>query len=253
MNQLEIVKSDAGAVAKTPATPSPAEILQAVLERGVTTENVAAVREILGLCERMQDRDAAKQFAAAFSQLQQELPKVKAMRQVISKGQTLYTYASYEDIMAQLQPLLTKHGFSVRFSSRADERTITMVCTVMHSSGHSVSNEFTCRVGKGPPNASEAQSDGAAGSLAQRNALCDAFNIIVRRDGDDPRNVGDGEKVTADQAFELERRVAETNSNRDAFLRLGEADLKAADPFKTIAASRYAELDALLAKKEHRK
>ena len=53
------------------------------------------------------------------------------------------------------------------------------------------------------------------------------------------------DKVTKEQAFELERRVSETNSDRAAFLRFA-----GATSFDEIAANRYAECDAQLRRKE---
>ena len=51
--------------------------------------------------------------------------------------------------------------------------------------------------------------------------------------------------MTEEQAFELERRVAETNSNRDAFLKFA-----GAKSYREIAATKYEILDGFLRKKE---
>lgn len=232
--------------------PSAGEMMAAIIKGGVTQENVLALKELVPLYERMEAKKAEREFNAAFTALQQELPAVKALKPVADRsGNVKFRVATYDQIMTMLQPLLQRFGFSVRFSSRADEKRVTMICTVMHAAGHSVNNEFSCRIGSGPPGATESQADGSAASYAQRNALCDAFNIIIRQDDSDPRDVG--ETITPEQAFELERRVAESNSKRDVFLRLGEADMNAKNPFQTILANRYDELDQMLRRKEQGK
>lgn len=229
-----------------PAPPSVAHMLQSVIAQGITEQNVAALDKLCTLYERMESKAAEKMFAAAFCDLQNELPAVQATQAVPTKdGGVKFKFAPYTEIMRQVQPLLSKHGFTVRFSQLSEEGKITMTCTLMHVGGHSIVNQFTVRIGSGPPGASEAQADGSAGAYAQRGALCDALNIVVRHD-DDARV--EGAKITADQAFELSRRVMETNSDREAFLRYA-----GAATFADIPSSKYMMLDASLRKKEQTK
>lgn len=223
--------------------PDVGVMLQAIIAKGVTAENVAALDSIVNLYERVQSRESEKEFNRAFSELQSELLPVQAVRPVPDKnGNIKYKYADYRDIMEQVQPLLNKHGFSVRFSSKADDKRMTMICTLMHTGGHSVQNEFTVRIGSGPYGATEAQADSAAGTSAQRNALCDALNIVIRR-GDDVKE--EGSAVTKAQADELEQRVKLTNSNEVAFLKFA-----GASSYADIRADKYDMLDSFLAKKE---
>ncbi len=55
----------------------------------------------------------------------------------------------------------------------------------------------------------------------------------------------EGGSVTSEQAFELERRVAETNSNKEAFLKFA-----GARTFAEIPAVKYSILDDQLSRKE---
>jgi len=239
MNQqeLQVMKSE------TAVMPTPLNLLQSVLDKGLTKDNADAVDKICLMVERMQAKDAERQFAADFCALQAELPAVQATQAVPNNdGSVRFKFAPYTSIMAQVQPFLTKHGFSIRFSSKTEESRITMVCTLMHVSGHSVSNEFTVRTGKGPPGSSESQADGSAASYAQRGALCDALNICVRTDTDARL---EGAKITPAQAESLEQRVKDTGSNYGAFLRFAQAA-----SFADIKASMYSVLDESLRKKE---
>lgn len=221
-------------------------MLQAVVEKGVTTENVAAIGELVRLYEHMEEKNAEKEFARAFVALQADTPNIKAVSFIPdNNGNVRSRFAPYEEIMEQVAPLLQKHGFTVTFSTDFKEGRIIKKCTLQHISGHSRTNEFAVRIGSGPPRASEAQADGAASTYAKRFALCDALNIVVEKDTDAKV---EGAKITTDQAFELERRVGETNSNREAFLKFA-----GAESYKDIAETKYAVLDEFLKKKEGRR
>jgi hypothetical protein len=118
------------------------------------------------------------------------------------------------------------------------------ICTLQHIGGHSKANKFAVRIGSGPPGATETQSDGAASTYAKRGALCDALNIVIDHD-DDAR--AEGGAITQEQAEELARRVNETNSNKEAFLKFAHAK-----SFAEISESVYPILDDFLRKKEVR-
>lgn len=224
-------------------SPSVADMLQAVISHGVTNENVGALEKLVGLYERMEVRDAEKKFAAAFVQLQTEMPVIVAKTIIPNRGK----YERFEDLMRVLGPLLTKNGFTVSFSMDVNESRILETCHLKHIGGHTQSNSFAVRVGRAD---TETQADCKAATTAKRNALCNALNVVIAQDclneEDDAGMDGDpNAKVTEAQADELERRVQETCSNRDAFLKFCNAK-----SFADIAASRYAEADALLRRKE---
>lgn len=225
-------------------TPNVADMLQAVIQGGVTEANVGAVSQMVQLYERMQALDAEKQFAQAFVALQSEMPKVQATRPVPNRDGTVrYKFAPFEDIMAQVGPILRTHGFTVSFSSDCKEGRILQTCTLQHVGGHKRSNTFAVRVGQGPPGSTETQADGAANTYAKRFALCDALNIVIAHLDQDAR--AEGGHITPEQAEELERRVHETNSDVLAFLRFA-----GAKTFAEIPAAKYGILDGFLSKKE---
>lgn len=236
--------------------PSVAEMLGAVVKQGITKENVAAMEQLVGLYERMEAKKAEQAFNAAFVALQKEMPSVKATQAVPNNDGTIrYKFAPYEELMDQVQPFLHKYGFTVSFSTKYDGPRIVKVCTLRHTIGHSVSNEFAVRIGQGPPKASEAQADGAAGSYAKRQALCDALNIVVAHEDNDARLEGDF--ISPEQASALRKRVKATGSDEEAFLRFGrspisdsatEADIVAA--YSRIRINIYPSLDQALRRKE---
>jgi len=223
--------------------PNVAEMLQSVIRGGVTTENAAALEKLVGLYERMQDRDAEKAFNTAFVNLQAEMPVIVAKSIIPNRGK----YQKFEDIMDEIAPLLKKHGFSVSFTMDTKENRILETCHLRHVSGHSQSNSFAVRTRKAD---SDTQADCMAATTAKRNALCNALNIVIRQDCLNEENdagiEGDpNSKISSAQADELERRVKMSDSNVAAFLKFA-----GAEKFSEIPAFKYDMLDAMLKRKE---
>ncbi len=226
--------------------PSIPMLLQSMIKSGITKDNADTMKVMMEMHERMQDRDAKRQFTEALQSLQNEMPKVKAVKPVMNKdGVTVrYHFAPYEEIMQQVQPALEKNGFSVRFNTRFDEGRMISICILTHKAGHSEPTEYSCRIGSGPPGASETQADGAAHTYAKRGALCAALNIVVEKElGEDARIIG--KPITPEQADSLRARVKATKANETKFL-----DAAAAATFEEIKDSKFGELDALLTRRE---
>jgi ERF superfamily len=223
--------------------PSVASMLQAVIDRGITAENVAALEQLVGLYERMQAKDAEREYNAAFARLQSELPQVEATKPVPNRDGTIrYRFAPFEEIMSIVQPFLTKNGFSVSFDTRFADERVSSICTLRHTSGHSQRNEFAVRIGQGPPSASEPQADGSAKTYAKRGALSDALNIVIEHD-DDARMVG--KPIGKALAEDLQSRVKACGANEEAFLKFA-----GAVDYESISDERYEALDTLLRRKE---
>lgn len=220
-------------------------MLQAFIEKGVTAENVAAFGQLIQLQERIADRENEKEFAAAFKELQAEMPNVRAIRPVVDKhGVTKYKIAPFEDIMKQVSGPLQKHGFTISFSGDvAEGGRIVKTCTLQHISGHKRTNTYAVRIGGGPPGATESQADGSAHSYAKRGALSDALNIVIEHCDDDANN--EGAPITKQQADNLRERVKATGSDEARFLAFAQAET-----FEEISESRFDALDEFLHKKE---
>jgi len=243
------VVSTALAVVDPKPEMSVGRMLEAVISKGVTSENVGALEKLVGLYERMQAKSAEQAFNEAFVELQKDMPRIQAKKPVPNRDGTVrYVFAPYESIMEQVQPFLVKHGFTVSFSTRFDGPRIVKICTLRHTAGHSVSNEFAATIGSGPPSASGAQADGAAGTYAKRFALCDALNVVIDIDNDAR---AEGANISAEQAKDLRARVAATASDEAKFLSF--ALHGRPGTFEDIHADMYATLDQNLKRKESTK
>lgn len=225
----------------------PAGMMQAMIAKGITHENVAAFTELVKLSEHMEDRDAKRDFNRDFIELQREIPRIKATRMIPDRnGNVRSTFAPFEEIDGQARPICLRHGFTYAFSEGAFiSGKVTKICTLFHVMGAERSNPYSVRIGQGPPGCSESQADGSAHSYAKRGALCDCLNIVVVGMDNDARL--EGAPITEAQAEELELRVKMTDSNVVAFLKLADAP-----DFKSIASSKYDTLNQLLQVKERR-
>ena len=225
--------------------PSVADMLRAVVDKGITQENVGALEKLCDLYERMEAKNAEKEFAAAFVQLQQDIPTIMGGRPIPDRnGQVKFRYANFEDIDAIVRPICLRHGFTYAFKETGiDNGRITVTMILQHSGGHSREVPYSVRVGSGPPGASESQADVSGHSYAQRGALESGLALRIVGAREDAKM--EGARIMPAMADELERRVKETNSDVAAFLKYA-----GATKFSEIADSKYDMLDALLTKKE---
>lgn len=225
-------------------------MMKAVLDKGVSAENVAVVAALVKLFEVVDANDAKRAFAEAFMALKKEIKelRIEATKPIPDKqGRTKYFYAPYEEIWEKLEPCLDRNGFLVNYSQKFDANRICVILHLRHVRGHCVDYEFWARAGSGPPGANESQADGAASTYAKRYALCNCFNIIVDKDTD-ARIEGDGSVISPHKAAELERRVEASGSNKAQFL-----EFAGAKSFAEIPQIRLEMVEAALAKRERLK
>jgi hypothetical protein len=244
---LSVIKSEAGAVARP--IPTAIDILQAAIEKGITAENVAVVKEIRQMVREEREDAAKTAFNRAFFALRKEMPIAYADKQVkTDSGALAFQYCSPQEIRDVLEPLMLRHGFCTMTSQEMDGETkVTVTVSLMHEAGHSVNGTFTIRVGQENRLVKGPQVVAGATTAAERHCLIKLFGLRTRISGEaDARNIGS--PITPEQAFELERRVAETNSDAAKFLKFA-----GAAKFTEIMSGRYDELDAFLRKKEQRK
>ena len=242
-----------------------ADMMHAAMARGLTTENVSVMKEMLGMFERMDAKQAEKAFTQALARIQSFCRgRVHAVKPVPNNdGSIRYRYADLDEIMTVVQPALDREGMAVSFDTTYENNRLFAICELSHKGGHKASKRYGVQIGTGPPKASITQADGSAITYAKRGAICNWFNIVANKDndgagGDDVRDLGS--YITPEQAKSLRARVLATGSNMDAFLKYAqspvsdqatEADIVLA--FERIPSSMYPTLDTTLRKKENTK
>jgi len=163
--------------------PTPMEMI-AVIARdpNIPIERIAA---IIGLQERMEARDAEKQFNAAFAAAMLQMPKVakRGVKDMGSKG--AIPYATYEDVDAAIRPIETRHGFARCFLTRpSDKPGCVMVLRLTHKAGHSITSERYCRPDPGPGR-NDTQAEGSGESYGRRYLTLAIWNIVTVGADDD--------------------------------------------------------------------
>jgi hypothetical protein len=203
--------------------------------------DIDKMERLLAMAERMQAKDAERQFNAAFVKLQGEIPVIVATSVIPNRGK----YERFEDVMQKIGPLLVANGFTVSFSMEATENRILETCHLKHVGGHSQSNSFAVRAGGKAD--SDTQADCKAATTAKRNALLNCLNIVIRQDAyqnEDSDGSLDGAPITWDQAAHLKEQVRATGADEAAFLKFA-----GAHDYHDIGSARYDSLVAALAKK----
>jgi hypothetical protein len=200
----------------------PAEIAQTdplvhVLERIVRDPSVPLERlqMALELSERMAAKRAKVAFDAAYAAMAEQLPIIDQKGAIdIGRGKP-QRYARLEDIIETTKPILSEHGFGVRFQIAQTEKTVTATAVLSHCQGHSEETPVTLPHDvTGSKNV--VQGIGSAISYAKRYALSAALNLGSRYSEDDDGDAAgktngpqssDEFFVTPEQTAELERMV----------------------------------------------
>lgn len=226
-------------------TPTPGQMMQAIIDKGITQDSAAALEKLAELQWKFEARNAEREFATAFVSLQTELPTISGTRPVPARDGTVkYRYANFDDIDAVVRPICLKHGFTYAFrEGEVKDGRVTVIMTLQHACGHSREVPYSVRIGQGPPGSTESQADVSGHSYAQRGALESGLSLRIIGQRDNAGN--EAAPITQAQADELERRVALLNQDHKAFLKwLG------ADTYAKIPSNKYEMADSFLAKKE---
>ena len=233
-----------------PRQPSSLDILDAAVRGGVTSENVAVVKEIIAMRREEMAFENKAAFNRAFFELRQEIGRMDFYADKAAKtdsGVVAYTYCSEKELASKLDPVLFKHGFAMLFGQRDEEGKSVAVITLIHNKGHEETREYSVRSGGTNRMKDATAADTGATTSAWRHLVIKMFGLKSRiQESDDPRNLGDtNKKITEAQAKELEHRAQLTNCNIAAFLKLA-----GATSFADIPAVNFDVMDRMLQVKE---
>jgi hypothetical protein len=196
MDKLEIIKSEGGALTRPIEVPSIADILSAVVQKGVTQENIGTLENIVGLYERMEDKKAEREYVKALAALQAECQNVIATKDVDGK----FRYAPFLDMWNATRPAVERNRFTLQWSQEHQGDKIRVTLTLQHLAGHKRDFTYAMRLGSSAPGTPAGSQlpvlDSITESRAKRRLLMDVLNIVV--DAVTPaEDVGDG--TMADQ------------------------------------------------------
>jgi hypothetical protein len=223
-----IVKHEEHAVA-APVAPETAAIFN-IIERAARDPNVDIdkMQRLMEMREREMARIAQVEFNKAMKAAQAEMPQI--LRDA-DNDQTKSRYARYETISEAIQPIITRHGFSLTFSEGepAKENHIRVLCDVMHDAGHVKQYHADIpfdNVGmKGNANKTNTHAYGSTKSYGKRYLKCDIFDVALKNEDDDGNAAGGGyEAITAEQRQELQNLIETAGGDVPTFCQWAKID-----------------------------
>lgn len=184
-----------------------AALLDLAVNKGMSVEGI---EKLVGLYERVADRQAQQEFADALASFQLECPVIpkSSKAKIVTKGGGSYTYfyADLAVIARTVQPLLHKHGLSYTWDSRnVDGKALEATCWLRHRNGHRESATFQLPI-ENPSAMNDQQKHAAALTYARRQSLIAVLGLSTAEpdsDGADPsRTIGDDEVKRLEELFD---------------------------------------------------
>lgn len=179
--------------------------------------NVENLRALIAMQKEIVAEQARIAFEVAMSAVQSE------MRPVLRDATNEHTrskYARLEHIAQVIQPIYSRHGFSVSFNNPDEtDGSIVVTCELAHQDGHTKTFRLAGApdaVGsQGKSNKTAIQAVGSTVSYLRRYLLCMIFNVSLTDDDNDGEVIS---PITVHQWRELADLIAETKSDQAQFL-----------------------------------
>jgi hypothetical protein len=152
---------------------------------------LARLDHLTALHERLVARGAEMMFNAALARLQPKLPELDERGAITGRdGEIVATYATWEDTVAAIRPILARHGFSLTFRPGRSAKGVPTVTGVLrHKVGHKEEAELELPADTtGEKNA--VQAVGSTMSYGQRYVAKLLLNLTSRGEDDDGRAAG---------------------------------------------------------------
>lgn len=209
---------------------------------------VETVERLVGLHERMQEREAALEFARALAKFQDECPAIprSSKAKIATKSGSGYefSYADFEQIIETTRPALRENGFSLTFDARMNGALMEVGTTLRHVNGHSVQSWFPLPV-TSSSGMSDQQRHGAALTYGKRQGIISVLGLSLT--DPDPENEGDPTKIDEEQTATIRALLDEVGGDTRRFFKwAGVTDI--AD----IRAAQYDSVIAMLERKRSR-
>ena len=234
MTELSLKTTDRRAVPDLSAAPSapkevgPAETFLAALRHGATVEEAERVGEmLLRFRDREEARVAEQAFNADFAKamtVMPAIPKDTVAHRVSKEGRNAGTfhYSKLETILGKAQPVLGRHGLHLGFGvSTVEGNKIRVTAIVRHAGGYSIREAMESQiVSFGPANTALQNQEGTVTAL-KRTLSMSILGLAVGGDEEAAPYVGTPETINQDQIDEIEILLAQTGSDKAAFLKRG--------------------------------
>lgn len=219
-----------------PVADAPTSLLRVIAEASTDPRvDVSKMEALMKMQERLEVRQAERDFNEAFVQMQPKLPRIKkdgTLQYPVNKNQpdgpqrTISKYATWEAIDATIRHILADHGFALSFTNTTTAAGVLIVTAILrHQAGHSTETPgppVPCDSSGGKNNI---QGWGSAMSYGKRYAATAALNLVTEGDDDDGKLAGMS-FLKPEQVEELRKLIEETDTDERRYLdMMGVADL----------------------------
>src|SRR5690606_10327152 len=194
-------------------------LLARAVEAGASVE---ALERLVALKERVDAEQARRAYFEALAAAQEEMPEVPKSRtaQIATRSGASYSYryAALEDITRTIRPILRKHGLSYAWDVTQGENALVVACVLRHVDGHEERASFPVPVDSGA-RMSAAQANGAALTYGRRQSLVAVLGLTTAdEDIDGAGDIPDNNRITPQQAADLDALIDEVGADRQRFL-----------------------------------
>lgn len=220
------------ALAKTDAPGAVADFadgLAGVIERAARDPNVDVdkMERLFGLHERMLTRSAETAYAEAKATAQAEMPQIKRTG---NNDQTKSSYAELDVIASKVDPVMSKHGFSMSYGTAESnlENHYRVTCRLRHRAGHYEDFQADVPVDmvgiKGNQNKTATHGFGSTMTYARRYLKLLVWDIATT--DDDGQAASSGSLIQYTELESLKARCAQVGATEERFAHaLGVASL----------------------------
>lgn len=148
--------------------------------------DVDKLQRLIDMQKDAMQSNAVAAFNQAFAAMQAEIPTVIEK----GRGDKGMSYATLEDIVETVRPVLRKHGFSLSHQTEwPDKTTVKVIGILTHCDGHERRSEFLASSDtSGSKNAIQAL--GSSNSYGRRYTTKDLLNIVTKHEDDDGKKAG---------------------------------------------------------------
>lgn len=194
----QVATQEASAIQAAPVQNDASAIIQ-VIERAAMNPDVDIdkMERLLQMQERVLDRQAAADYSAAMAAMQTDIPSI-AERGKTNNGK----YATLEDIVDTVRPIMQKHGFAVSFRIKTLDRGVEVTGVLMHRGGHREETTMLLPADTSG-NKNAVQAFGSSVSYGKRYVLSSLLNIATRNEDDDGNAAAPIKTVTAFQSGQI--------------------------------------------------
>lgn len=146
--------------------------------------DVDKLERLLAMQERIMGVQAKAAYDADMASLQSGMPSISKDAKIIVGGAVRANYASFENIVSTIRPMLDQYGFSVTFKTSFAGESLHVLGRISHRAGHSEETTIALPFDtSGSKN--DVQAIGSSISYGKRYALCMLLNIATGGEDDD--------------------------------------------------------------------